>query len=78
MNILYDRDSGRSRGFGFVSFCKEDEAVSAKDAMDGKVSMGILALFSFLVSVVEVLPRVKVNNFIAGIVRSSIENKLCS
>jgi hypothetical protein len=46
--------------------------------MDGKVSMGILALFSFLVSVVEVLPRVKVNNLIAGIVRSSIENKLCS
>jgi RNA recognition motif-containing protein len=78
VNILYDRDSGRSRGFGFVSFCKEDEAVSAKDAMDGKVSMRILALFSFFVSVVEVLPRMKVNNFIAGIVRSSIENKLCS
>ena len=47
MRILYDKDSGRSRGFGFVSFCKEDEAVSAKDAMDGKVSMDILALFSF-------------------------------
>ena len=78
MNILYDRDSGRSRGFGFVSFCKEDEAVSAKDAMDGKVSMDLLAFFSFFVSVVEVLPRMKVNNFIAGIVRSSIENKLCS
>jgi RNA recognition motif-containing protein len=78
VNILYDRDSGRSRGFGFVSFCKEDEAVSAKDAMDGKVSMDLLAFFSFFVSVVEVLPRMKVNNFIAGIVRSSIENKLCS
>jgi RNA recognition motif-containing protein len=78
VNILYDRNSGRSRGFGFVSFCKEDEAVSAKDAMDGKVSMDLLAFFSFFVSVVEVLPRMKVNNFIAGIVRSSIENKLCS
>uniref|UniRef100_A0A6M2F5Y1 RRM domain-containing protein n=1 Tax=Populus davidiana TaxID=266767 RepID=A0A6M2F5Y1_9ROSI len=40
VNILYDRNSGRSRGFGFVSFCKEDEAVSAKDAMDGKALLG--------------------------------------
>ncbi|XP_011047207.1 PREDICTED: glycine-rich RNA-binding protein 4, mitochondrial [Populus euphratica] len=40
VNILYDRDSGRSRGFGFVSFCKEDEAVSAKDALDGKALLG--------------------------------------
>ncbi|KAG5232004.1 hypothetical protein OIU76_005163 [Salix suchowensis] len=40
VRILYDKDSGRSRGFGFVSFCKEDEAVSAKDAMDGKALLG--------------------------------------
>ncbi|KAJ6973316.1 hypothetical protein NC653_033604 [Populus alba x Populus x berolinensis] len=40
VNILYDRNSGRSRGFGFVSFCKEDEAASAKDAMDGKALLG--------------------------------------
>jgi len=38
VNILYDKDSGRSRGFGFVNFSKEDDARSAKDAMDGKVS----------------------------------------
>uniref|UniRef100_B9GTU6 Uncharacterized protein n=1 Tax=Populus trichocarpa TaxID=3694 RepID=B9GTU6_POPTR len=42
-------------------FSKEDEAVSAKDAMDWKVTMALI-----------------VNNFIAGIVRSSIEDKLCS
>ena len=76
MRILYDKDSGRSRGFGFVSFCKEDEAVSAKDAMDGKVSMETLALFSIFCQWSKCF--MKVNEFIAGIVRSSIENKLCS
>ncbi|KAJ0704782.1 putative RNA recognition motif domain, paraneoplastic encephalomyelitis antigen [Helianthus annuus] len=37
VRIMYDKDSGRSRGFGFVNFSREDEASSAKDAMDGKV-----------------------------------------
>jgi RNA recognition motif-containing protein len=31
---VYDKDSGRARGFGFVIFSNEDDA---KDAMDGKV-----------------------------------------
>ncbi|KAK1413359.1 hypothetical protein QVD17_35131 [Tagetes erecta] len=38
--IMYDKDSGRSRGFGFVNFSREDEATSAKDAMDGKAFLG--------------------------------------
>ena len=38
MKILYDKDSGRSRGFGFVDFSRESDAECAKDAMDGKVS----------------------------------------
>ncbi|GJV67143.1 glycine-rich RNA-binding protein 4, mitochondrial-like protein [Tanacetum coccineum] len=38
VRIMYDKDSGRSRGFGFVNFSTEDEATSAKDAMDGKVT----------------------------------------
>ncbi|XP_037496663.1 glycine-rich RNA-binding protein 4, mitochondrial isoform X3 [Jatropha curcas] len=42
VRIAYDKVSGRSRGFGFVNFTKEDEAISAKDAMDGKVNLGIV------------------------------------
>ncbi|GKV24817.1 hypothetical protein SLEP1_g34381 [Rubroshorea leprosula] len=44
---MYDKDSGRSRGFGFVHFCKEDEAMSAKDAMDGKALLGRPLRISF-------------------------------
>ncbi|KAK1409727.1 hypothetical protein QVD17_36256 [Tagetes erecta] len=40
VRIMYDKDSGRSRGFGFVNFSREDEATSAKDAMDGKAFLG--------------------------------------
>ncbi|XP_049936451.1 glycine-rich RNA-binding protein 4, mitochondrial-like isoform X2 [Nymphaea colorata] len=36
VRIIYDRDSGRTRGFGFVYFSNEEDAKSAKDAMDGK------------------------------------------
>ncbi|KAJ7960346.1 Glycine-rich RNA-binding protein mitochondrial-like [Quillaja saponaria] len=38
--IVYDKDSGRSRGFRFVIFSNEDDAKCAKDAMDGKVLLG--------------------------------------
>ncbi|KAJ9686505.1 hypothetical protein PVL29_015416 [Vitis rotundifolia] len=40
VRIMYDKDSGRSRGFGFVYFSKEVDARSAKDAMDGKAFLG--------------------------------------
>ncbi|KAI4369747.1 hypothetical protein MLD38_018160 [Melastoma candidum] len=40
VKILYDKDSGRSRGFGFVSFSSQADAQCAKDAMDGKALMG--------------------------------------
>uniref|UniRef100_A0A453HWC0 RRM domain-containing protein n=1 Tax=Aegilops tauschii subsp. strangulata TaxID=200361 RepID=A0A453HWC0_AEGTS len=33
---MYDKNSGRSRGFGFVQFSNNSEAKCAKDAMDGK------------------------------------------
>ncbi|KAK1269784.1 hypothetical protein QJS04_geneDACA005335 [Acorus gramineus] len=47
VRIMYDKNSGRSRGFGFVSFSGTDEARSAKDAMDGKAFMGRPLKISF-------------------------------
>ncbi|KAK9084762.1 hypothetical protein Sjap_025173 [Stephania japonica] len=40
VRIVYDKDSGRSRGFGFINFSKGDEAKTAKEAMDGKALLG--------------------------------------
>uniref|UniRef100_A0A1J3F1G5 Glycine-rich RNA-binding protein 4, mitochondrial n=1 Tax=Noccaea caerulescens TaxID=107243 RepID=A0A1J3F1G5_NOCCA len=40
VRIAYDKGSGRSRGFGFVDFAEEEDALSAKDAMDGKGLLG--------------------------------------
>jgi RNA recognition motif-containing protein len=34
--VISDRDSGRSKGFGFVEFGNEGDAQSAIEAMDGK------------------------------------------
>ncbi|KAL9274017.1 Glycine-rich RNA-binding protein 2, mitochondrial-like protein, partial [Drosera capensis] len=34
--VIVDRDSGRSRGFGFVNFTTEESASSAMNAMDGQ------------------------------------------
>jgi len=33
--VVYDRDSGRSRGFGFVTFENEDEVTQAIENLDG-------------------------------------------
>ena len=33
--VITDRESGRSRGFGFVTFTDEDSANAAKDALNG-------------------------------------------
>lgn len=37
--VITDRDSGRSRGFGFVNFSSDESASSALSAMDGQVSI---------------------------------------
>jgi RNA recognition motif-containing protein len=37
VKIICDRDTGRSRGFGFISFKSEAEAAAALQEMDGRV-----------------------------------------
>ena len=39
-SLATDRDSGRSRGFGFVSMTNDDEAEKAMAALNGKESGG--------------------------------------
>jgi len=38
--VIMDRDSGRSKGFGFVEMANEEQAQSAIDALDGKEISG--------------------------------------
>ncbi|KAK2982118.1 hypothetical protein RJ640_026080 [Escallonia rubra] len=61
VRILYDKESGRSRGFGFVSFTNEDDAGCAKDSMDGKALLGRPLRISFALEKVRggpvVVPR---------------------
>lgn len=35
-NVIMDRDSGRSRGFGFVEMSSDEEAKKAVDELNGK------------------------------------------
>lgn len=39
-NVISDRDTGRSRGFGFVEMASTDEANKAIEAIDGTESDG--------------------------------------
>ena len=39
-NVVMDRDSGRSRGFGFVEMSSEEEAMTAMRQLDGSEVRG--------------------------------------
>ncbi len=39
-NVIMDRDSGRSKGFGFVEMSSDAEAQAAVSALDGKDHSG--------------------------------------
>lgn len=42
--VVYDRESGRSRGFGFVTYSSAEEVENAIESLNGTVSL----FFSFL------------------------------
>lgn len=40
VKVITDRDTGRSRGFGFVTFAREEDATSAMNKLNGTVLDG--------------------------------------
>ncbi|KAG9443634.1 hypothetical protein H6P81_014974 [Aristolochia fimbriata] len=61
VRIMYDKNTGRSRGFGFVHFSNDNNASCAKDAMDGKALLGRPLRVTFAIDKVRggpvVIPR---------------------
>ena len=54
--VVYDRDSGRSRGFGFVTYSSADEVTNAIESLNGVVSYYSIttALYLLLLYVVHI------------------------
>ncbi|THU71605.1 hypothetical protein C4D60_Mb04t03220 [Musa balbisiana] len=49
--VIIDRETGRSRGFGFVTFTSNEEASAAISGMDGKIRFIVIILEIVLVVV---------------------------
>ena len=43
--VVYDRESGRSRGFGFVTYNSAEEVNNAIESLNGVVSIILLSVF---------------------------------
>ena len=54
--VIYDRESGRSRGFGFVTYRTTEEVNNAISNLDGIVSSTSPLFFVYLVYIV-ISPR---------------------
>lgn len=46
--VIMDRETGRSRGFGFVTYADSEAASAAIQAMDQRVLIMLLSLFGYL------------------------------
>jgi RNA recognition motif-containing protein len=50
--IIIDRDTGKSKGYGFITYTSSEEAAAAVTAMDGKVIFQIIWLCVCLLSAI--------------------------
>ena len=48
MDVIRDKETGRSRGFGFVKYDNADAAKDAMNAMNGKVNEQCIHGFIFI------------------------------
>lgn len=59
--VVYDRDSGRSRGFGFVTYSSAKEVNDAIDSLNGIVSIFLLSLITYLDSLANIFMPVDIS-----------------